>query len=188
MSDELGRKLKQISDADCDKGTITWAPDSKSLLWAGSDHTLRHVDIESGETEEIASSNVAPIGSPQFSPDGMWISYSKEDALLRSRVYIKKTDGGPEHAIDSDQFVTASGAKWTPDGKKLVFIAGIGAPAMSSLNRTTYQLYSLALTHITTPQRQGYRYRAAGRSRAPPATAAARAGPRTRKARHRRNW
>ena len=149
IADELGKKTKQLTDADCDKSTITWAPDSKSLLWTGSDHTLRRVDIESGDTEELASSNVAPIGSPQFSPDGKWISYSKEDALLRSRIYIKKLDGGPEHAIDSDQFVTASGAKWTPDGKKLIFIAGTGAPAMSSLNRTTYQLYGLAFTHVT---------------------------------------
>jgi len=43
----------------------------------------------------------------------------------------------------------SSGAKWTPDGKKLLLLGGVGAPAMSSLNRTTMQLYSVALSRMT---------------------------------------
>jgi tricorn protease len=100
-------------------------------------------------TKELASSNVAPISSVELSSDGKWLSYSKEDALLRARLYIKSMDGGPEHVIDSDQFISAQGGRWTPDGKKFVFLGGVGAPAMSALNRTTYQLYSVALTHIS---------------------------------------
>ena len=79
IADELGHDLKQLSDVDCDKGAMIWAPDSKSLLWAGSDHKLRRVELEGGKTDELASSDVGPIGTPQFSPDGKWISYSKED-------------------------------------------------------------------------------------------------------------
>lgn len=148
MADERSRSLKQITGADCDKSSMTWAPDSKSLLWAGSDHKLRRVEIETGKTEELVSSDAGPIGTPQFSPDAKWISYSKQDALLRSHVYLKPLDGGAEHIIESEDFLTSSGAKWTPDGKKLVFLGGHGAPAMSSLNRSTAQLYSAALTHI----------------------------------------
>ncbi|HEY8751688.1 MAG TPA: hypothetical protein VIM11_27155, partial [Tepidisphaeraceae bacterium] len=149
ISDELGHDAKQISDADCEKGAIVWASDSKSVLWTGSDHTLRRVKLDSGETDTLATNSAGPVGSPQFSPDGKWISYSKQDSRLRSQVYIKKLDGGPEHVIDSDQFITSSGAKWTPDGKKLVLLGGVGAPAMSSLNRTTYQLYSVAFQPMT---------------------------------------
>ena len=68
--------------------------------------------------------------------------------LLRSHVYVKYTSGGTEHQIDSDDLFTASGARWTPDGKKLLILAGVGAPAMSALNRTSLQLYSVALTRI----------------------------------------
>ncbi|MBI5386454.1 MAG: PD40 domain-containing protein [Verrucomicrobia bacterium] len=148
IADELGHNLKQLSDADCDKSTLAWAPDSKSLLWAGSDFKLRRVEIESGKTEVLVSSDVGAIGTPQFSPDGKWISYSKPDALLRSRIFVKPLDGGAERMIDSESFLVASGAKWTPDGKKLVFLAGYGAPSMASLNRTTLQLYSVPLTRV----------------------------------------
>ena len=60
MSDELGHTVKQISDVDCDKGSITWAPDSKSLLWAGSDHKLRRVEIGSDKTDELVSERSRP--------------------------------------------------------------------------------------------------------------------------------
>jgi len=148
IADELARNLKQLSDVDCDKSSITWAPDSKSLLWSGSDFKLRRVDVESGDTEVLASSDAGVIGTPQFSPDGQWISYSKPDALLRSHVFVKPLDGGAERMIESENFLVSSAARWTPDGKKLVFLAGYGAPSMASLGRSSMQLYSVALTRV----------------------------------------
>ncbi len=148
IADERGKNLKKLSDVDCDKSSITWAPDSKSLLWPGSDHKLRRVFIEEAKTEELASSEVGNISTPQFSPDGKWISYSKQDSILRSHVYVKRLPEGEEHMIGAEDFLVSSGAKWTPDGKKLLLLGGVGAPGMASLNRTTLQLYSVALTHI----------------------------------------
>jgi len=148
IADERGHNLKALSDVDCDKFSVTWAPDSKSLLWSGSDHKLRRVFIADGKTEELVSSDVGNIGTPQFAPDGQWISYSKQDALLRSHVYLKSLDGGEEHRIGAQDFLTSNGAHWTPDGKKLLLLGGAGAPAMSSLNRSPLQLYSVALTRI----------------------------------------
>ncbi len=148
MADELGGNLKKLSDADCDKSNLVWAPDSKSLLWSGSDHTLRRVDIDSGKTDSLATSETAAIGSPQFSPDGKWVSYSKDDSLLRAHVYIKPLDGGAEHMIGSEEFLISNDARWTPDGKKLLLLGGFGAPAMSALNRTTLQLFSVSLARV----------------------------------------
>ena len=103
---------------------ITWAPDSKALLWSGSDHKLRRVLVDNGKTEELVSSEVSNIATPQFSPDGNWISYSKQDTLLRSHVYVKPLDGGADHMIGADEFLISNGAKWTPDGKKLLLLGG----------------------------------------------------------------
>ncbi len=149
LADELGHGLKQVTDADCDKSSVTWSPDSKSLLWCGSDHKLWHVEIQSLNTESLASSDVSAIGSPQFSPDGKWVSYSKEDTGLRPHVYVKPLSGGEEHVIEAEDFLLSYGAKWSPDGKTLVLLGGLGAPGMSSLNRTTTQLYSVQLTRNT---------------------------------------
>jgi tricorn protease len=146
IADEMGRNLKKLSDVDCDKPGIVWAPDSKALLWSGSDHKLRHVTIDNGRTEVIATGAAGNIQGPQFSPDGKWISYSKQDVLLKSHVYVRPLDGGTEREIGSDDFLVSSGAKWTADGRKLLLLGGVGAPGMSALNRTVLQLYSISLT------------------------------------------
>ncbi|MGA2270500.1 MAG: S41 family peptidase [Bryobacteraceae bacterium] len=149
ISDELGKNQKKLSDADCDKSAITWAPDSKSFMWSGSDHKLRRVDIETGKEEVLVSSNAGNIGAPQFSPDGKWISYSKDDNLLRSHVWVKELATGKETMIASDQFMISRGAKWTPDGKKLLLLGGVGVASLASTaGRGSAQLYSVALTHI----------------------------------------
>jgi len=150
ISDELGKNPKKISDVDCDKSNIAWSPDSKSLLWSGSDHKLRKVDVDNAKTDILASSDSGNIGGAQFSPDGKWISYSKQDRLLRQQVWIKNLEKGDEHAIVSDMFQYSAGAKWTPDGKKLLFLGGISAPAMASqgFRGSAAQLYSVALTHL----------------------------------------
>ncbi len=146
IADELGRNMKKLTDVDCDKSAIVWAPDSKALLWSGSDHKLRQVTIDSGKTEVIATGIAGNIQGPQFSPDGKWVSYAKQDMLLKAHVYVKALDGGTEREIGSDDFVVASGAKWTPDGRKLLLLGGVGAPGMAATNRTSLQLYSVSLT------------------------------------------
>ena len=116
-------------------------PDSKTLLWSGSDHKLRMVDVESGKTDVVAQGEAGNVTSAQFSPDGKWISPTRrQDKLLRSHVWVKELATGQERMIGGEDFLQSSGAKWTPDGKKLLLIGGVGAPAMAALNRTVTQL------------------------------------------------
>ena len=145
LSDELGKNVRKISDVDCDKSTLVWSSDSKSLMWSGSDHKLRLMDVESGKTDIAATGDAGPISGPQFSPDNKWISFARQDKLLRPHVWVKELASGQEHMIGGDDFLQSSGAKWTPDGKKLLLIGGTGAPSMASLNRTVTQLYGVAL-------------------------------------------
>jgi tricorn protease len=150
LSDELGKAPKKLTDADCDKVAIVWASDSKSLLWTGTDHKLHRVDLDSAKDEVIVASNGGNIGDPQFSPDGKWLSYSKVDDLSRSHVWIRELGTGKETMIASDLFMTARGARWTPDGKKLLLIAGKGGGSgiASTGGRGSSLLYSVALNPI----------------------------------------
>jgi tricorn protease len=146
ISDELGKDTKKLSDSECEKNAIVWSPDSKTLLWSGSDHKLRRVDVDSGKEDVLVTSDAANIQDPQFSPDGKWVSYSKQDKLLRSHVWVKEIATGQEHMIGGDDLLISRGAKWTPDGKKLLFLGGVGAAGIAQLSRTTMQLYGVALT------------------------------------------
>ena len=150
VSDELGKNAKKLSDADCDKNALTWSADSKMLLWSGSDHKLRRVDVESGKEDVLVSSNAGNITEPQFSPDGKWISYSRPDNQLRQHVWVRELASGQEFEITSDQFMTSRGAKWNPDGKKLLLLGtnGGGAGIASTGGRGVSQLFSISLNPI----------------------------------------
>ena len=147
IADERGEHLEQLSDVDSDKSAIAWAPDSLSVVWSGSDHKLRQTFLADRKTEEIASSETGNIATPQFSPDGKWIAYTKPDKTLRSHVYVKSVEGGEEQMIAADDFLVSANARWTADGRKLLVLGGTGAPGMASLNRTPMQLYAITLTH-----------------------------------------
>jgi tricorn protease len=148
LSDELGKDVKKLSDADCEKGEFQWSPDSKSMLWNCSDHKLRLTDIETGDTGVVANNDLGDLDSPSFSPDGKWITYAKEDNLSRSHVFVRQLDGGTERMITSPDFLMSTGGMWTGDGKKLLLLGGTGTAATVGTGGTTYQLYSIALTPI----------------------------------------
>ncbi|MCX6638493.1 MAG: S41 family peptidase, partial [Acidobacteria bacterium] len=148
IADERGRNAKKLTDSDAEKLSMVWAPDSKSLAYCASDHKLRQVEIESGKTDEIASSDVSNITGPQFSPDGKWISYAKPDRGLRSHVWVKPLAGGAERMIGGDEFLMTTGARWTPDGKKLLLLGGVGAFSIASTSRPAMQLFSVSLTRL----------------------------------------
>jgi tricorn protease len=158
ISTELGKDARKLTDADCDKNALEWAPDSKSMLWTGSDHKLRKVDVASGDTVVLASSDTGPVSDAQYSPDGKWVSYLKEDRLLRRQVWVKNLESGDEHRIVSDLFPMAMGARWTPDGKKLLVVGGVGVASMATLGfrGMPSQIYTVPLTRVEkAPEERG---------------------------------
>ena len=117
-------------------------------MWSGSDHKLRMVEVDTGKTDIVAQSDAGNVSAAQFSPDGKSISFSRQDKLLRPHVWVKELANGQEHMIGGEDFLQSSGARWTPDGRKLLLIGGVGAPAMAALNRTVTQLYAVALQPV----------------------------------------
>ncbi len=111
LSDELGKNPKQVSDADCDKSGLVWSNDSKSLLWSGSDHKLRMVDVDSARPMSCVQGEAGNITGAQFSPDGKWIAYARQDKQLRAHVWVRELASGQEHMIGGEDFLLSSGAQ-----------------------------------------------------------------------------
>ena len=146
IADEFGKNLKQLSDLDTEKPSLTWAPDSKSLLYTSSDHKLYRVETAGGKTEVVVSSEVSTIQAPRFSPDGQWFSYTKLHPDQRPHVYIVAASGGQQRPIGGQELFSESNARWTPDGKKLLFLSGVSQQGMASVGQNPQtQLYSLSL-------------------------------------------
>ncbi len=140
-----GKNLKRLSDADTEKFAIVWAPDSKSLAYTSSDKKLHVVDLAEGKTRTVASSDVAVPQLPQWSPDGKWLAYSKADPDLRSHVHIVAAAGGKEQRIPDDLLFSSAGARWTSDGKRLVFLGGYVQGGSATIRENRASVYSVWL-------------------------------------------
>ncbi len=146
IADEDGKNAKKLSDADAEKLALAWSPDSKSLAYTASDHKLYAVDVATGQAKSLASSEAANIQGPEFSPDGKWIAYTKVDRDLRPHVEIGGSGGGEAHRLSDDVLFASSAARWTPDGKRLIFLGGYVQGGSATLRQNVAALHSVALS------------------------------------------
>ena len=147
MAHEDGTGLKNLSEGDGEKSNIQWSPDSKALIYSGSDHKLYRYDLEGGKTTVIASGQAGNTQGARFSPDGKWVAYSKLDHDLRPHVYVSPSTGGAERRVGNDDLLfSETNPVWTPDGKRLLFLAGLAQAGSATLRRAFVQVYSVSLT------------------------------------------
>jgi tricorn protease len=146
IADEAGKTRKKLTDMDTEKRSLVWSNDSRFLLFGSSDNRLYQLDIADGRTRVVAESETGTPSQAQFSPDDKWLVYTRTDRDARPHVYVKAPAGGAERMVGTDELFSASAGRWTPDGKKLVLIAGVVQMGMASLGRQiSTQLYTVGL-------------------------------------------
>jgi tricorn protease len=146
MAHEDGTGLKKVSEGDGEKQAIQWAPDSKALIYSASDHKLYRYDLDGGKSTVIASGAAGNVQGARFSPDGKWVAYSKLDHDLRPHVYVVPSTGGTEkHVGNDDLLFSETTPVWTPDGKRMLFLAGLAQAGSATTRRAFVQVYSVSL-------------------------------------------
>ncbi len=148
LADPDGKNLKKITDLETDKGPVVWSPDSKGLMFGSTDKKLYYYALADGKISVITSSDIAQPRSPAFSPDGKWVTFSKQDATMRNHIYIAPVTGGEEHHITDDTLAFSEGnAVWTADGKTIAYTTstGTGGGVASTGGRAQIQMQLMAL-------------------------------------------
>jgi tricorn protease len=146
IAKEDGTGLKQITTGATEKHAIEWAPDSKALLVSASDHKLYRYDLDKPQPTVLAQGVASNINGATFSPDGRWIAYSTLDNEMRPHVYVIPSTGGKPQHIGNDELQFAeSSPRWTRDGRKIVFLAGVTQAGSAVQRRPQSQLFSVSL-------------------------------------------
>jgi tricorn protease len=140
-----GKDAKKLTTAATEKGGLAWAPDSKSLAYTSSDKKLYVLNMATGQSTAVASSEVATPQGPEFSPDSKWIAYTRADRDLRPGVHIVAATGGAEHRISDDGLFASSSPRWTPDGRKLIFLGGYVQGGSATLRQNVAAVYNVSL-------------------------------------------
>ncbi len=151
IGDEHGGNLKRLTNSDTQKGTPVWSPDAQSLLYTASDRALHRYNLADNKDVVVARGEVIGFGSsaisnPQWSPDGKWISFTRSGRDLLPHVYIIPAAGGAEKRITDADAYSDSSALWTPDGKAIVYLAGVDSGNIGQTGRSTAQIFVVSLT------------------------------------------
>ena len=140
-----GTGAKRLSNTDNEKSNLVWLPDSKSILFAASDHKLYITGIDGSQPQVLTQNDASGISGVSVSPDGAWAAYMKSDRDLREHVYIVSTKGGQEHRLPDEQQFSSFQPRFTPDGKKLIFLGGYVQGGSATLRTNVAALYSVTL-------------------------------------------
>ncbi|HEY7315827.1 MAG TPA: S41 family peptidase [Gemmataceae bacterium] len=151
VCDESGQELKRLTNSDTQKGQLVWSPDSQSLLYAANDRALHRCDLAGGQDAVLTRGEVigfggSAISGAQWSPDGKWIAFTKSGRDLLPHVYVMPAGGGAEKRITDADTYSDSSPLWTPDGKALVYLAGIDTGNIGQTGRSTAQIFVVSLT------------------------------------------
>lgn len=102
------------------KYRLTWAPDSKKIMWSDAEFRLKYIDVNSREVTLVDTSKFGEIQDYTWSPDGQWITYSKESDNDMSVVWVYNTQNGEKFRV-TEGWYSSSGPTFSTDGKYLVF-------------------------------------------------------------------
>ena len=134
ISDQSGREelyvvpvdgsapAQQLTNIDALKQAYNWSPDSKEIAFGASDDKLRKLTVATKQIVELDTSHYGGFGEPQWSPDGKWIAYSKQDATRTSDIYLIASSGAEKepHRVTFDSNNDGN-PHFGPDGRKLFF-------------------------------------------------------------------
>ena len=109
-----------------------WTPDDSALVFArdekgNENHDLYRIDANTREVTRLTNDPKSEKHAIEFSPDGAWLTVnsngrhpSEPDTPGQMNVWRMRADGG-ELAPLTTYTSPASGGRWSPDGKWLLF-------------------------------------------------------------------
>ena len=122
MQDQQGEAdpVQLTREGSTYKYRLTWAPDSKKIMWSDAEFRLKYIDVNTREVTLVDTSKFGEIQDYTWSPDGQWITYSKESDNDMSVVWVYNTQNGEKFRV-TEGWYSSSGPTFSTDGKYLVF-------------------------------------------------------------------
>lgn len=118
LSRALRLKWEPLATDPIDEHTPRWSPDGSAVAFIRGQGNLIVLDLKKRIERQVLSG--WSLSAYNWSPDGKWFAYCREDDDYNSDVWIIPTAGGTEvnvscHPDDDDTPV------WSGDGRKLAF-------------------------------------------------------------------
>ena len=140
-----GAESRLLGELDLRPSSVGWQPDGARLVFVADSHfrdemTYGRPDLWTvtvdGEVTRLTDDGFV-YSSPEFSPDGRFISYTRSfgtDMIIEQKLdrggsrdlFVLPVDGGEPINLTANWDHDPRGVRWAPEGSHLYFIAGVG--------------------------------------------------------------
>ncbi|HZI47119.1 MAG TPA: S41 family peptidase [Pyrinomonadaceae bacterium] len=140
---------QKLTDIDALKFGYNWSPDSKEIAFTSSDNKLRKVNVGTKAVMALDSSKYGNISTPEWSPDGKWLTYAKADVSRTTDIYVLASSGSEiePHKVTFDSYDDRS-PRFAPDGRKIFFIRSESTGGGGGFGNASIQIYSVGLEKL----------------------------------------
>ena len=117
-----GEETRITSDGSVYRYGPVWSPDSKKLLYWDKLHRLWWVSVDEKKPVQVDQGQYGDITDGSWSPDSLWIAYSKGDRRGAGQMYLCALEQKKTTKI-SDGFYNDNNPVFDADGKYLFFLS-----------------------------------------------------------------
>lgn len=156
----LPEGVTRLTHTDGDEGTMSWAPDGKSIYFGYREKSLqevRRIELDTGEVTTV-SLPMESAKNPDISPDGKFMAFERVAAGIGRKVWVMRLEDGEQAKLTQTAGHAGEGEPcWSASGRKVYFTSqGQGTPfsAPMEVTREGERLKSLVESH----DREGFSY------------------------------
>ncbi len=121
LYDVAAGAVKQLtSGSDTYIRALGWAPDSRHIYYTDRRNRFVEVDPASGSRRTVMECPEGEFRAVDISPDSRWITYTRPAPNEMDIVYLRSLESGEEYPV-TDRWYNSSGARFSADGKYLIF-------------------------------------------------------------------
>jgi tricorn protease len=120
--DAQGPATQLTSQGDTYKYQLVWSPDSKRIMWSDKKQRLQYVEVETKKVVLVVQATAWEIRSFCWSPDSLWIAYTKPEERQMSRIYLYSTANQQTVPV-TDSWFESKEPVFSADGKLLFFVS-----------------------------------------------------------------
>ncbi len=117
-------QVKRLADLDIGRPLfLSVSPTEDAIIFGNHRYELMHIDLKSGNLQQLDRSDYGRIRQASWSPDGRWVAYNFSTSLTTAAIKLYNLEANETYFITPPNRMYDFYPNFDPEGKYLYFIS-----------------------------------------------------------------